>query len=107
MDTVLQWIGSNALWLILICFVILVAVLVIAPAVHRVENDARLQLRIVMNSSPECRGYTVKIPIYSQEHAQNVLNSYVFHRIASATVWDPLELCIVARMDSNGRLLGV
>lgn len=45
--------------------------------------------------------------IKDQEHAQQLLNMYMFHMIVSAVVRDPADKKIIARMDKNGRLLGV
>ena len=45
--------------------------------------------------------------IEDQDHAQGLLNVYMFHMIVSAVVRDPIDKKIIARMDKNGRLLGV
>lgn len=47
------------------------------------------------------------IQITDQDHAQQVLNEYMFHMIKQARVFDPVTGTIVAKMDKNGRLLGV
>lgn len=44
--------------------------------------------------------------IVDQDHAQQVLNEYMFHMIKSAKVTDPLTGEVLARMDKNGRLKG-
>ena len=45
--------------------------------------------------------------IEDQDQAQQLLNEYMFHMIVSAVVRDPIDKKVIARMDKNGRLLGV
>lgn len=47
------------------------------------------------------------IHITDQNHAQQVLNEYLFHMIKQARVFDPVTGHSVARMDKYGRLVGV
>lgn len=91
----------------MLCFIIQM----IGYAIYVSQRDAEsLDTRLKLNVYHFTATGEYKVdamPIRDQDDAQQKLNCYMFSAIRSAHVSDPVTGQIIAKMDKNGRLVGV
>lgn len=92
----------------LLCFIIQMIGYAIYVSQKQAE-DLDMRLVLIINTILEDGEHSyVKFRVNDQHEAQQELNKYMFHMLDSAVVRDPANHNrIIAKMDANGRLIGV
>lgn len=91
----------------LLCFVIqMIGYAIYRSQLEAEDVDTRIKLNVYCFKADGSYSHE-SIPVRDQDEAQRVLNEYMFSRIRSAHVTDPVDGKVLAKMDRTGRLIGV